>query len=98
MRTWWEVRRSGCQLNELELDKLVLIEREGRREGAHTLEKFANMEDCFGLTASEMTGAGTNILVKVYCTCPSVKESMEEQSTPNMAQTSPALMLSISSS
>jgi len=82
---------------------------EGGREGGSeegrtnthaefTLEKLANIDDCFGFTAKEMTGAGTNILVSVYCTWPSVKESMEEQSTPNMAQTSPALILSISSS
>ena len=75
-------------------------EAEGRRKRGEgrTLEKLANIDDCFGLTASEMTGAGTCMLVSVYWTCPSVKESIDEQSTPNMAQTSPALMLSISSS
>ena len=70
-----------------------------KREGDQiTLEKLANMADCLGFTAKEMTGAGTNMLVNAYLTVPSVKESIEEQSTPNMAHTSPALMLSISSS
>ena len=32
------------------------------------LEKLANMEDCLGFTASEMTGAGTNMDVMAYCT------------------------------
>ena len=113
MRTSWNGGRYAyrCQarLDAREEDRRFKGENGGRegarergREDPHThkftLEKLANIDDCFGFTAKEMTGEGTNILVSVYCTWPSVKESMEEQSTPNMAQTSPALILSISSS
>lgn len=37
------------------------------------LEKLANMLEFLGLTASEMTGAGTNMDVMANCTLPSVK-------------------------
>ena len=52
---------------------------------------------CFGVSARDTTGSGTNIDVIEWRTAPSVKVVPEAQSTPNMATMSPALPDSISS-
>ncbi len=60
------------------------------------LEKLATPSRALGLTASDITAAGTCIEVIVYITSPVVKVSPEAHSTPKSATISPATAVSIS--